>query len=122
MNPVNFEDMNCIFKAEGCGDLPALKTDKHIVSCWKMTEKEKKEFMKTEKIKATLMVILCFVFGFVVGCIAINHDLKNENTKLKDKIGELERTIDRRQAIIDEQYVELDSLRETVYMYELNGR
>ena len=43
-------------------------------------------YMKTEKIKAALMVILCFVFGFVVGCIAINHDLKNENTKLKDKI------------------------------------
>ena len=99
---------------------------------------DKEIYMKTEKIKATLMVILCFVFGFVVGCIAINHDLKNENTKLKDKIGdgksryevyvrkdkicELERTIDRRQAIIDEQYVELDSLRETVYMYELNGR
>ena len=38
MNPVNFEDMNCIFKAEGCGDLPALKTDKHIVSCWEMTD------------------------------------------------------------------------------------
>lgn len=76
---------------------------------------DKEIYMKTEKIKATLMVILCFVFGFVVGCIAINHDLKN-------KIGELERTIDRRQAIIDEQYVELDSLRETVYMYELNGR
>ena len=68
---------------------------------------DKEIYMKTEKIKATLMVILCFVFGFVVGCIAI---------------GELERTIDRRQAIIDEQYVELDSLRETVYMYELNGR
>lgn len=29
MNPVNFEDMNCIFKAEGCGDLPALKAVKH---------------------------------------------------------------------------------------------
>ena len=43
MNPVNFEDMNCIFKAEGCGDLPALKTDKHIVSCWEMTEKEKED-------------------------------------------------------------------------------
>lgn len=50
MNPVNFEDMNCIFKAEGCGDLPALKTDKHIVSCWEMTEKEKEEFIKTGKI------------------------------------------------------------------------
>lgn len=45
-----------------------------------------------------------------------------ERRIIKDKIGELDRTIDRRQAIIDEQYVELDSLRETVYMYELNGR
>ena len=40
MNPVNFEDMNCIFKAPGCGDLPALKTNRHIVSCWQMTERE----------------------------------------------------------------------------------
>ena len=24
MNPVKFEDMNCIFTAPGCGDLPAL--------------------------------------------------------------------------------------------------
>lgn len=83
---------------------------------------DKEIYMKTEKIKATLMVTLCFVFGFVVGCIAINQNLKNENTRLKEKISELDRTIDRRQAIIDEQYVELDSLRETIYMYELNGR
>lgn len=37
---------------------------------------DKEIYMKTEKIKAVLMVILCFVLGFVVGCIAINHDLK----------------------------------------------
>lgn len=49
MNPVNFEDMNCIFKAPGCGDLPALKTNKHIVSCWEMTEAEKAEFAKQVK-------------------------------------------------------------------------
>lgn len=83
---------------------------------------DKEIYMKTEKIKATLVVILCFVLGFVVGCIAINHDLKSENTRLKEKISDQDRTIDRRQAIIDEQYVELDSLRETIYMYELNGR
>lgn len=82
---------------------------------------DKEMYMKTEKIKSTLVVILCFVLGFVVGCIAINHDLKSENTRLKEKISEQDRTIDRRQAIIDEQYVELDSLRETIYMYELNG-
>lgn len=83
---------------------------------------DKEMYRITERIKATFVIILCFVLGFVIGCIAINHDLKNENTRLKEKIIELERTIDRRQAIIDEQYVELDSLRETVYMYELNGR
>ena len=83
---------------------------------------DKEMYMKTEKIKSTLVVILCFVLEFVVGCIAINHDLKSENTRLKEKISEQDRTIDRRQAIIDEQYVELDSLRETIYMYELNGR
>ena len=55
MKPVNFEDMNCIFKAPGCGDLPALKTDKHIVSCWKMTEAEKSEFAKTGSIIAKLI-------------------------------------------------------------------
>lgn len=83
---------------------------------------DKEMYMKTEKIKSTLVVILCFVLGFVVGCIAINHDLKSENNRLREKISEQDRTIDRRQAIIDEQYVELDSLRETIYMYELNGR
>lgn len=83
---------------------------------------DKEMYRITERIKATFVIILCFVLGFVIGCIAINHDLKNENTRLKEKIIELDRTIDRRQAIIDEQYVELDSLRETVYMYELNGR
>ena len=55
MNPVNFEDMNCIFKAEGCGDLPALKIDKHIVQCWEMTEKEKEEFIKTGKIYLSVL-------------------------------------------------------------------
>ena len=55
MNPVKFEDMNCIFTAPGCGDLPALKTDKHIVSCWEMTDKEKEEFMKTGKIYLSVM-------------------------------------------------------------------
>ena len=55
MNPVKFEDMNCIFTAPGGGDLPALKTDKHIVSCLKMTDKEKKEFMKTGKIYLSVM-------------------------------------------------------------------
>lgn len=44
MNPVRTEDCNCIFMKPGCGDLPAVATDKSIVTCWEMTEKEKEEF------------------------------------------------------------------------------
>ena len=55
MNPVNFEDANCIFKAPECKELPALKTEKHIVSCWEMTEREKEEFLKTGKIYLSVM-------------------------------------------------------------------
>lgn len=50
MIPVEFEDMNCVYKAPGCGDLPALKTHSHVISCWKMTDKEKEEFLKTGRI------------------------------------------------------------------------
>ena len=50
MYPVKFKDANCVYRATGCGDLPALKTETHIVSCWEMTEKEKEEFLKTGKI------------------------------------------------------------------------
>lgn len=55
MKPVNFEDANCVFTAPNCGDLPALKTENHIVSCWEMTEKEKAEFLKTGKIYLSVM-------------------------------------------------------------------
>ena len=55
MKPVKFEDANCVYKAQGCGDLPALRTDNHIFSCWEMTEKEKQEFLKTGKIYLCVM-------------------------------------------------------------------
>lgn len=55
MNPVYFEDANCVFSGPGCGDLPALKTENHIISCWKMTEIEKEEFLKTGKIYLSIM-------------------------------------------------------------------
>ena len=51
MKPVDFEDKNTILTAPGCGKLPALQTkDNCLVSCWEMSEEEKKEFEKTGKI------------------------------------------------------------------------
>lgn len=51
MTPVKFKDANIKLTAPGCGELPAIQTrDNCIVTCWKMSEEEKKEFEKTGKI------------------------------------------------------------------------
>ena len=55
MIPIYFEDVNCVFTAKDCGDLPVLKTDSHIISCWQMTEKEKEEFLKTGRIYLSVL-------------------------------------------------------------------
>lgn len=55
MKPVKFEDANGELTAPGCGDLPVLKTQKHMVSCWEMTEKEKEKFMKTGHIYLSIL-------------------------------------------------------------------
>lgn len=44
MKPIKTEDCNSVFTAQGCGDLPAVITDKSIVSCWEMTEKDCLEY------------------------------------------------------------------------------
>lgn len=51
MKPVKFEDANAKMIAPGCGELPVIQTkDNCLVSCWEMSEEEKKEFEKTGKI------------------------------------------------------------------------
>lgn len=51
MKPVDFEEKNMILKAPGCGELPAIQTkDNCIVTCWEMSEAERKEFDKTGRI------------------------------------------------------------------------
>ena len=89
---------------------------------------DKEIYQKDERIKAVLVVIVPFLIGFIIGCIAINMDLKNKNMDLEKQISEkqeyideLEKRVDEQQVKINEQYVELDSLRETVYMYNLYG-
>ena len=46
--------------------------------------------------------------GFASGYVAVNQELEN-------KVEDQEKTI-------IEQYIELDSLRETIHMYELYGK
>lgn len=54
MHPVNFEDMNCIFKAQGCGDLPALKRTSILYHVGKW-QKRKRRIYKTGKIYLSVM-------------------------------------------------------------------
>lgn len=56
MKPVKFENANGKLRAPGCGDLPIIQTrDNCLVSCWEMSETEKKEFQKTGKIWLTVI-------------------------------------------------------------------
>lgn len=83
---------------------------------------DKEMYIRNESIKSALVVIVAFILGFAVGCMAINEELKIQNNEKQKHIVELERIVEEQQVKINEQYVELDSLRETVYMYNLYGK
>ena len=77
--------------------------------------KNKEVKIPDKEIKNLIWILLLFIIGFIVGCFAMN--MEKQNT-----IMGLEKTIEEKQKKIDEQYVEIDSLRETVYMYNLYGK
>lgn len=90
---------------------------------------DKEMYRKNESIKSALVVIVAFILGFAVGCMAINGESKIKNAELQEQnaekqehIIELERIIEQQEVKINEQYIELDSLRETVYMYQVYGK
>jgi len=76
---------------------------------------DKQIYAKNESIKGALVVIVAFTIGFISGCMAIN--IEKQKT-----ITELQKTIEEKQKKITEQFIELDSLRETVYMYSIYGK
>lgn len=51
--PTVFETMNGVYGKptdmtdEQCGSLPVLKTDSHVISCWKLSEEELEMVKKT---------------------------------------------------------------------------
>lgn len=65
---------------------------------------DKRIYEKDKKIKTFFVILITFLVGLYVG-VAINY------LELQDK--------DRK---IREQYVEIDSLKETIYQYELEEK
>lgn len=83
---------------------------------------DKEMYVRNESIKSAIVVIVAFILGFAVGCMAINEELKIQNNEKQEHIVELEKIVEEQEVKINEQYIELDSLRETVYMYNLYGK
>lgn len=83
---------------------------------------DKEMYIRNESIKGALVVILAFILGFASGCIAINKELEKQNNEKQEYINTLEQQVEEQQITIRNQYIELDSLRETVYMYSIYGK
>lgn len=62
-----------------------------------------------------IWILLIFIIGFIAGCFTIY--MINQNT-----VAKLEETIEEKQKKINEQYIEIDSLRETIYIYRVYGK
>jgi len=55
MIPVPFKTQNTVFKAEGCGDLPARRNaDRTIITCWQLSEEDLEEVRRTGKVWLTI--------------------------------------------------------------------
>lgn len=83
---------------------------------------------KAEAMKSILMILVIFFIGYIVGHIAIDLEQKSsieELQKLNDEkqqhIVELEKTLEEKQVKINEQFVEIDALKETIYMMNMYG-
>lgn len=44
---------------------------------------DKEMYARNESIKGIILVIVCFLLGYITGCMAINEDLKNQNIENK---------------------------------------
>lgn len=69
---------------------------------------DKEIYEKSEKIKSILIILFVFTVSFIAGFKICEFE--------KDKI------IEEKQNKIDEQFIELDSLRESIYMYQVYGK
>lgn len=84
---------------------------------------------KAENIKNIVILLAIFFIGYITGYIAINMELQKENEELQqlnnekqEHIIELEKLLEEKQVKLNEQFVEIDALKETVYMLEKYGK
>lgn len=90
---------------------------------------DKTIYKQSENIKTAIITITIFILGFVTGFLVVNEQLKIENTELQkqnqekqEHIVELEKMLEEKQVKINEQFIEIDALKETVYMLEMYGK
>lgn len=81
----------------------------------KMKFYDKELTKKSEEIKKWIWTLVLFTFGLIIGYFLTQ--MENQ-----EYIKQLERTIEEQKTKITEQYIELDSLKETVYMYNVYGK
>ena len=77
---------------------------------------------KAENIKNIIILLAIFFIGYITGYIAINMELQKENQEKQEHIIELEKMLEEKQVKINEQFIEIDALKETVYMLEMYGK
>ena len=77
---------------------------------------------KAENIKNIVILLAIFFIGYITGYIAINMELQKENQEKQEHIVELEKMLEEKQVKINEQFIEIDALKETVYMLEIYGK
>lgn len=77
---------------------------------------------KAEGIKALVMMLVIFIIGFITGTYAVNMELQKANDEKQEHIVELEKLLEEKQVKINEQFIEIDALKETVYMLEVYGK
>lgn len=77
---------------------------------------------KAENIKNIVILLAIFFIGYITGYIAINMELQKANDEKQQHIVELEKLLEEKQVKINEQFIEIDALKETVYMLEVYGK
>lgn len=84
---------------------------------------------KAEGIKAIAMMLVIFIIGFFTGSYAVNMELQKANEELQQLNNEkqehiigLEKLLEEKEVKINEQFIEIDALKETVYMLEMYGK
>lgn len=84
---------------------------------------------KAEAMKSVLILLVIFFIGYIVGHIAIDfeqkssiEELQKSNDEKQQHIVELEKLLEEKQVKINEQFTEIDALKETIYMLEVYGK